>query len=80
MEGINCKFTKIWAVLESDEAYQELEQQRQERLTSFQAVIKKLTEEQRDAIVDYIGISEEQHWRAIELITDSTRPQDGILP
>ena len=47
--------------LESDDEYMCLEQQRQEKLAAFQAVMEGLTETQRDAIVDYIGIAEEQH-------------------
>ena len=53
--------------LESDDEYMCLEQQRQEKLAALQAVMERLTETQRDAIVDYIGIAEEQHWRAVEI-------------
>ena len=57
----------ILMALETDGEYQELEQQRLEKLDHFRAVLGTLTQEQRDAIIDYIGICEEQHWRAVEV-------------
>jgi ABC-type phosphate/phosphonate transport system ATPase subunit len=67
-------------LLEADAVYQELEQQRQNSLSVFRTVIGQLTEEQRDAIVEYIGIAEEQHWRAMELLAEGAEWQGGILP
>ena len=58
----------ILMALETDGEYQELEQQRLEKLDRFRAVLGTLTQEQRDAIIDYIGICEEQHWRTVEIL------------
>lgn len=70
---MNYAYRNITELLASDTVYQELEQQRQESLRGFRAVMEELTVAQRDAIVEYIGISEEQHWRAMEIIADSTK-------
>lgn len=70
---MNYAYRNITELLASDTVYQELEQQRQESLRGFRAVMEELTEAQRDAIVEYIGISEEQHWRTMEIIADNTK-------
>ena len=67
MEKKDLDYKKIGMALEADMEYQDLEQQRQEKLDRFRAVLGTLTQEQRDAIIDYIGICEEQHWRAVEV-------------
>ena len=54
--------------LEADIEYQDLEQRRLEKLERFQVVLGTLTQEQRDAVIDYIGICEEQHWRMVEIL------------
>ena len=51
-------YRSMTELLEADAVYQELEQQRQNSLSVFRTVIGQLTEEQRDAIVEYIGIAE----------------------
>ena len=67
MNTTNQKSNEIVNLLEKDVEYQALEQQRQDKLDHFRAVLGTLTQEQRDAIIDYIGICEEQHWRAVEV-------------
>ena len=67
MEKKDLDYKKIGMALEADMEYQDLEQQRQEKLDRFRAVLGALTQEQRDAVIDYIGICEEQHWRAVEV-------------
>ena len=67
MEKKDLHYEKIRMALEADMEYQDLEQQRQEKLDHFRAVLGTLTQEQRDAVIDYIGICEEQHWRAVEV-------------
>lgn len=66
------KATKILSLLESDACYQELEQQRQKSLAAFRKVMEMLEEEQRDAIIEYIGIAEEQHWRVVEMLCEES--------
>ena len=56
---MNYAYRNITELLASDTVYQELEQQRQESLRGFRAVMEELTGAQRDAIVEYIGISED---------------------
>ena len=68
MEKKDLDYKKIGMALEADMEYQDLEQQRQEKLDRFRAVLGTLTQEQRDAIIDYIGICEEQHWRMVEIL------------
>ena len=68
MEKQDLDYEKIRMALEADMEYQDLEQQRQEKLDHFRAVLGTLTQEQRDAIIDYIGICEEQHWRMVEIL------------
>ena len=68
MNTTNQKSNEIVNLLEKDVEYQALEQQRQEKLDRFRAVLGALTQEQRDAVIDYIGICEEQHWRAVEIL------------
>ena len=67
MEKKDLDYKKIGMALEADMEYQDLEQRRLEKLDRFRAVLGTLTQEQRDAIIDYIGICEEQHWRAVEV-------------
>ena len=67
MEKQDLDYKKIGMALEADMEYQDLEQRRLEKLDHFRAVLGTLTQEQRDAIIDYIGICEEQHWRAVEV-------------
>ena len=67
MEKKDLHYEKIRMALEADMEYQDLEQRRLEKLERFQVVLGTLTQEQRDAIIDYIGICEEQHWRAVEV-------------
>ena len=73
-------YRSMTELLEADAVYQELEQQRQNSLRAFRTVMGQLTEEQRDAVVEYIGIAEEQHWRAMELFAGDAESQGGILP
>ena len=73
-------YRSMTELLEADAVYQELEQQRQNSLSVFRTVIGQLTEEQRDAIVEYIGIAEEQHWRPMERLAECAEWQGGILP
>ena len=68
MNTTNQKSNEIVNLLEKDVEYQALEQQRQEKIDRFRAVLGTLTQEQRDAVIDYIGICEEQHWRAVEIL------------
>ena len=68
MNTTNQKSNEIVNLLEKDVEYQALEQQRQEKLDHFRAVLGTLTQEQRDAVIDYIGICEEQHWRMVEIL------------
>jgi hypothetical protein len=68
MNTTNQKSNEIVNLLEKDVEYQALEQQRQEKLDRFRAVLGTLTQEQRDAVIDYIGICEEQHWRMVEIL------------
>ena len=68
MNTTNQKSNEIVNLLEKDVEYQALEQQRQEKLDRFRAALGTLTQEQRDAIIDYIGICEEQHWRMVEIL------------
>jgi hypothetical protein len=68
MNTTNQKSNEIVNLLEKDVEYQALEQQRQEKLDRFRAVLGALTQEQRDAVIDYIGICEEQHWRMVEIL------------
>ena len=67
MEKKDLHYEKIRMALEADMEYQDLEQRRLEKLERFQVVLGTLTQEQRDAVIDYIGICEEQHWRAVEV-------------
>ena len=67
MEKKDLDYKKIGMALEADMEYQDLEQRRLEKLDHFRAVLGALTQEQRDAVIDYIGICEEQHWRAVEV-------------
>lgn len=67
MEREHRSWQSLMELLESDSEYQALERQRQEKLAAFQAVLGTLTESQRDTVIEYIGISEEQGWRALEL-------------
>ena len=67
MEKKDLHYEKIRMALEADMEYQDLEQRRLEKLDHFRAVLGALTQEQRDAVIDYIGICEEQHWRAVEV-------------
>ena len=67
MEKKDLDYKKIGMALEADMEYQDLEQRRLEKLDHFRAVLGTLTQEQRDAVIDYIGICEEQHWRAVEV-------------
>ena len=68
MNTTNQKSNEIVNLLEKDVEYQALEQQRQEKLDRFRAALGTLTQEQRDAVIDYIGICEEQHWRMVEIL------------
>jgi hypothetical protein len=68
MNTTNQKSNEIVNLLEKDVEYQALEQQRQEKLDLFRVVLGTLTQEQRDAVIDYIGICEEQHWRMVEIL------------
>ena len=51
-----------------DDNLSDEEQQRQEKLDLFRVALGTLTQEQRDAVIDYIGICEEQHWRMVEIL------------
>ena len=68
MEKKDLDYKKIGMALEADMEYQDLEQRRLEKLERFRAVLGTLTQEQRDAVIDYIGICEEQHWRMVEIL------------
>lgn len=68
MNTTNQKSNEIVNLLEKDVEYQALEQQRQEKMDRFRAALGTLTQEQRDAVIDYIGICEEQHWRMVEIL------------
>ena len=68
MDNRNRSILIIMEMLEADEEYQALERQRLEKLDGFRAVLERLSQGQRDAVIDYIGICEEQHWRGMEVI------------
>ena len=59
---------RVMELLEADGEYQALEKQRLEKLEQFRTVVGMLTQEQKDAIIDYVGICEEQHWLAVEVL------------
>ena len=70
MDNRNRSILSVMEMLEADEEYQALEQRRLEKLDSFRTVLETLSPEQKDALIDYIGICEEQHVRAVEVIVN----------
>ena len=71
MDNRNRSILSVMEMLEADEEYQALEQRRLEKMGGFRAVLETLSPEQKDAVIDYIGICEEQHWRGMEVVEGS---------
>ena len=67
MDAVYIRFVKLQKELETDPEYRLLEDRRKDMEKDFFAVLGSLTEGQREAILEYIGICGELGERETEI-------------